>query len=253
VSRSYLNLAREPYVNTRPVVRLSIVLWLVGVLLFAGNVWLYWDFLAGRGDTHARLETVSREIDTTRSRIDSLESELAGFDLADQNDRVEFLNTRIDRRHFSWSQLFDALAELLPDDVRLRRLTPSSLDSATGGRRRTRRSTDEDKGVSLQIQGVARSNDSVLTLVDHLFEDSAFEEPSLTQQRNGQGGLIEFDIDTTYDPRAAEKAEPEAAPAPDGPDATAATGDEGEPQPAEADLRPTDLGPAASAAPEVVR
>lgn len=253
MSRSYLNLARQPYVNTRPVVRLSIVLWLIGAVLFAGNVWLYWDFLAGRGDTHKRLAEVATEIDQTRGRIAALDSELAGFDLADQNDRVDFLNTRIERRHFSWSHLFDALSGLLPDDVRLTRLTPSSLDDGPSSRRRSARtSTDDDKGVSLTIQAVAKTNDSILTLVQRLFEDPAFAATSLIQQRLGQGGLIEFDIDTTYDPGRPERAAAaaaaregvQAAPAED---AGAAAGLSAE------ERRPTRLGPAASSAPEVVR
>jgi hypothetical protein len=244
VSRSYLNLARDPYVNTRPVVRLSIVLWIIGGLLFAGNVWLYWDFLAGRGDTHARLEKVADEIDSAHARIASLESELAGFDLAEQNDRVAFLNSRIDRRHFSWSRLFDALAGLLPEDVRLTRLAPSSVDVSSQPGRRA--SSDKGEKVSLGIHGVARTNDSILNLVDELYGDPAFDDTILTQQRNVRGGLIEFDMDTLYDPRPPGEAtpgEPEAA------DAPAAQ----EPGGTTTGRRPTGLGPAASSAPEVVR
>jgi len=252
VSRSYLNLASAPYVNTRPVVRLSIVLWLIGGLLFAGNVWLYWDFLAGRGDTHARLEKVADEIDSTHGRIASLESELAGFDLADQNDRVEFLNTRIDRRHFSWSQLFDTLAELLPDEVRLTRLAPSSVDATAGGGRRSTPDSGDDGKVSLGIHGIARTNDSILVLVDQLYEDPAFDDTTLTQQRDVQGGLIEFDLDTIYDPRTpGEAAADERA---DDPETSAAGSPAAEgPEEATAKLRPIGLGPAASSAPEVLR
>ncbi len=257
MSRSYLNLARRPYLNTRPIVRLSIVLWVVGALLFAGNVWLYWDFLAGRGDTHARLEEVAGEIDTTRARIASLESQLAGFDLADQNLRVEFLNSRIARRHFSWSRLFDALADLLPDDVRVARLTPSSEDDTPTTRASARRRPDEatSERVVLGIQGVARTNESILNLVDALFESPAFEQTRLNRQQSQQGGLIEFDLDTIYDPHAGEEKPPEEP-------AVAATSESVAPPPADSSAAvappPADpplakLGPPASSAPKVVR
>jgi len=281
VSRSFLNVAREPYVNTRPVVRLSIALWLVGLLLFAGNIWLYWDFFAGRSGTHAQLAEVEQEIETTRGRIASLESQVAGFDLADQNLRVEYLNTRIDQRHFAWSRLFDALARILPDDVRLTRLTPSGLDddAKRAARSRQARSPDAaetDQRVVLQIEAVARTNDSILTLVDALFGDEAFEQPNLIRQSNLANGTIQFNIQTIYDPRAGQTGQSDQAgekgdAAGDGPAPDAKGEGTADPPPAGGDAggannprhaaprreaqnrRPTRLGPAASSAPEVVR
>lgn len=209
MNRSFLNLAGKPFVNTRPVVRLSIVLWVVGGLLLAGNVWLYWDFLAGRGDTYARLQEVQREMASARERVDSLESELAGFDLEEQNLQVEYINERIARRRFSWSKLFDALAAILPDDVRLTQLSPrppEEPEESLEQRRRTRRAADggateeEEERVQLRIDAVARDDESILALVDALFADPAFEHPNLLQQTRQNDGLIRFDLETLYRP-----------------------------------------------------
>lgn len=227
MSRAYLNLAREPYVNTRPVVRLSLLLWLVGAVFLAGNVWLYWDFLAGRGDTHARLAEVDREIASAEERVATLESELAGFDLAEQNVRVEYLNARIERRHFSWSRLFDALATLLPDEVRLSRLSPASPEDPGRGRRSA---PAEDDRVILGIAGIARNDESILRMVDALFSDPAFDRPNLLRQTRDDRGLIRFDLETVYAP-------PTDDPPPD------------EPGP----VGPVAMGAAASAPPEVAR
>ncbi len=209
MNRSFLNLAGKPFVNTRPVVRLSIVLWVIGGLLLAGNVWLYWDFLAGRGDTYARLQEVQREIASTRERIDAMESELAGFDLEEQNLQVEYVNERIERRRFSWSRLFDALAAILPDDVRLTQLSPrppEEREESLARRRRARSSSDdgasedEEERFTLQIDAIARDDGSILALVDAMFADPAFERPNLLQQTRQSDGLIHFDLETIYRP-----------------------------------------------------
>jgi hypothetical protein len=210
MSRSYLNLARDPFVNSRPVVRISVALWLVGALLLAGNVWLYWDFLAGRGSTYSRLQEVEEESVATRQRIASLESELAGFDLAEQNDQVSYLNARIDRRRFSWSRLFDALSEILPHDVRLIRLSPregSESERASPGSRSSAQTGDDEKKVLLQINAVARNDQSILDTVDALFGDPAFQDPSLLQQRRRDNGLIDFNLETFYAPERLPGAE----------------------------------------------
>jgi hypothetical protein len=198
-----LDLAARPFVNRRPVVRLALLLWLAGGALLAGNLWLYWDFLAGRGDVHARRLEVEEAIAIEERRISGLTGELAGYDLEAQNEQVAYLNQRIDQRRFSWSRLFDELAELLPRDVRIQSLTPGGTDA--GGRAAARRGADGagDGRVVLGIQAEARSDEAILELVDALFADRDFERPNLIQQAAAEGGLVRFSLDTIYRPPAA--------------------------------------------------
>lgn len=203
-----LNLARRPFVNRRPVVRLALLLWVVGALLLAGNVWLYWDFLVGRGDVHARRAQVEEGIRAEERRIAALEEELATFDLPAQNRQVEYLNQRIVRRQFSWSRLFDELEEVLPRDVRIDRLSPVT---AEGGDRRRARRPDDGAGldqVLLRIDAQSRSNQAILELVDALWAEPDFESPNLLQQSDVEGGLVRFQIETIYDSPAPEPAAP---------------------------------------------
>lgn len=265
MSRSYVNLARDPFVNSRPVVRLSIALWVVAAALLAGNVWLYWDFLAGRETTYARLDEVEREIAATRQRTAALDARLSSFDLGEQNRQVEFLNDRIERRLFSWSELFDELAEILPNDVYVTRLSPASAEGEGRGRAGSRSSRSGGGGlgegrVLLRIDAVARNDASILATVDALFEDPAFDQPNLLQQTREDGGLIRFDLETIYEPtrRRTEVAqEPESPPAkpPEGGDTVAGKPKAG-PRPAassqpDGSAGPDRLGMSASSAPEV--
>lgn len=202
MSRAAIDLSARPFVNRRPVVRLSLLLWLAGALLLAGNVWLYWDFIAGRGNLHAQLREVNEGIEIEERRISSLSQELTSFDLGAQNEQVTYLNRRIDQRRFSWSRLFDELSELLPQDVRLTSLAPAAADGGEQQRtvRRSRSTEPTDPGrVGLSITGHARNDQAILDFVDALFADPSFERPNLTQQRQDREGVIEFDLWVLYD------------------------------------------------------
>lgn len=204
-----LNLASRPFVNRRPVVRLALLLWLVGALFLAGNVWLYWDFLVGRGDVHARRAEVEEAIRTEEQRITALEEDLASFDLPSQNRQVEYLNRRIARRQFSWSLLFDELEEVLPRDVRIDRLSPTTAEGDARGAARRRAVSEADLSqVLLRIDAQSKSDEAILDLVDALWADPAFERPNLIQQSDTGDGGIRFQIETIYDSPAFDE-EPE--------------------------------------------
>lgn len=238
-----LDLARRPFVNRRPVVRLSLLLWLAGGLLLAGNVWLYWDFLAGRGNVHAERRRVEEATAIEERRIAALSEELASFDLAAQNEQVAYLNQRIEQRRFSWSRLFDDLAGLLPRDVRIQSLTPATGEDR-GANRRGQELLDTGR-VLLRIQAEARSDEAILELVDALFANPDFERPNLLQQAQGEDGLIRFDVEAVYHPPAGPAGE-EILPADDPADATPARPSTRPPVAA-----PTRLGRPASAPPEL--
>lgn len=215
MTRALLNLANRPFVNRRPVVRLSLLLWVAGLLLLAGNLWLYWDFLAGRGDLDAHRRQVGDQITLEDRRIEALSTELASFNLGDQNDQVRYLNERIQQRRFSWSRLFDELSDVLPQDVRLLSLNPSAgKDRERSGRRRSTAGPGDsalaDGKVLLDIEADARNDKAIFELVDALFADPSFDRPNLIQQQQDAGGLIRFHLETYYQSREIE--EPKVTP-----------------------------------------
>jgi Tfp pilus assembly protein PilN len=191
-----LNLAARPYTNSRPVRRLSAILWVLGALLLAANVFLYWEFIAGREDTYEDLAQVRESIATEEALSNELARQLTGFELADQNIQVAFLNDRIAQRRFSWSRLFDDLSDLLPDDVRLTQLDPGTGDG--GSRRRSNDPSWAQGRVLLSIEGRARNSEAILELVDALFTDPDFEQPRLDSETREESGLVRFRLETLY-------------------------------------------------------
>jgi len=201
-STDRLNLSRRPFVNVRPVRRAAALLWVVGTLLLLTNVLVFWGYLVSSREKRAELKAGEAAIATAREAIARRETEVARLDLGRQNEEVGYLNGKIDQRTFSWSQLFDRMAEVLPDDVRLGRLAPQGIADERDERRRRAPKRPTDR-VLLTISGQAKSDEAVLDLVDNLFAHPAFVEPNLVRQANENDGLVRFDLTVGYLPNAA--------------------------------------------------
>lgn len=215
-----LNLASQPFVNSRPVRRLVLVLWCLSALLIAASLFFYTRHFSGQQSRRDHLAALTEQEGRELERLAELESELAGFDLNWQNRQVEFLNLRIAERVFPWSRLFDRLSEALPDPVRLTRLKPEiRLSGSAGGAEET---------VRLEIKAEARNEEAMLEFIGELFEHPAFRNPNLaSENRRAQSDVTEFDLTATYLPaRAAATPDPPppADPPPD--DAADATAEE---------------------------
>lgn len=234
----HLNLSRRPFVNTRPVTRVTLVLWILGALLLLGNVTLFWGYLSGSTDMRAELASQEEQVEHEREAVSRLEARLAGLDLGEQNEQVEYLNRKIAERTFSWSLLFDRLAEALPDGVRLIQLRPAAIGGDERPRARTaagRPAPLASDRVPLIIQGEARTDEEMLEFVDNLFAHAAFDDPDLNQEARDEENQnrIRFALQVTYLPRDAtpgvtveeslevvEEPTPPATPAPERPEET---------------------------------
>lgn len=208
--RGHLNLARRAFVNTRPVTRVALLLWIVGGLLLLGNVTLFYSYLSGSTEARAELAGKQDAIAQEQRKVSQLQTRLAGLDLEQQNEQVEYLNRKIAERAFSWSLLFDRLAEVMPNDVRLIQLQPASIggDDRPGARTaptvRGRRPMGTSDRVPLTLQVEAKSDVAVDQLVDNMFAHNAFDDPDYTRETRGDeesdGDVVRFDLTVTYIP-----------------------------------------------------
>lgn len=210
----HLNLARRPFGNTRPVARVALLLWIVGGLLLLGNVTLFYGYLSGSSEARAELAEKREAIEREQQRIGQLETRLAGLDLEEQNEQVEYLNQKIAERAFSWSLLFDRLAEVMPDDVRLTQLQPAAIagddrpgsrpsaSGRSGGSVRGRRPAGSSDRVPLSLRVEARSEEAVGQLVDSMFAHPAFDDPDFTRETRDEdaGDVVRFDLTVIYIP-----------------------------------------------------
>lgn len=205
------NLARRPFLNLRPVRRVTTLLWVLGVLLTAVSVLFYARHVTGSGAQREQLEELRTRVEAEEARLAELQAELAGLDLEWQNRRATFLNHKIAQRSFSWSDLFDRLGEVLPPEVRLLSLTPRF---GAGGRRLASRDAAglDDREAQLEIRGVARSGEALLALVDGLFEHPSFRDPDLSSElRRPEQGVTEFALTVVYQSPKPKRGKPAEA------------------------------------------
>jgi hypothetical protein len=195
-----LNLSRRPFLNTRPVVRVSLLLWALGLLLLLGNVSRYLAFRESSADKRAQIDRGNEEIMRQEQVSQRLQKQLDGFDLEQQNERVEYLNQKIQERTFSWSAVLDLVGQRMPNDVRLNRLSPSTERGERASQRRmaARRSGAADQ-VPLLITGEARNSEALDTFTSRLYQ-APFDYPNLTRTEVQEDGLIRFELSVQYRP-----------------------------------------------------
>jgi Tfp pilus assembly protein PilN len=234
-----LNLAGRPFTNTRPVTRAAVVLWILGLLLLLGNVSLFWSYLADSQEKRAELSRMEAQVEKERRAVSQLEARLGNSDLDQQNKEVRFLNRQIAARTFSWSLLFDRLAAVMPDGVRLTHLAPSGLVDTKDTRDTvTAPVRVRDNRVTLTMNVEAKSDEAFLQFVDRLFAHP-FEEPNFSREsREGEEELLKYDVSVLYLPAGSsgpsrqpiveEKPEAPAAAAPRTPAHPAKPGPEGD-------------------------
>ena len=200
-----VNLARRRFANLRPIRRLGIALWVIGGLLAALAVSLFWRSLFGIETKKEELAAIERRIAAESLRLETAQAGLRGIDLRRQNLEASYLNDRIAERTFPWSVLFEDLAEVLPREVRLFSLSPQSTSRAPR-EAAERADLRGPRRVFLQMSGAAASDEALLALLDNFFASPYFDAPSLPRE-TFEGDSVRFTLSVFYLPDA-----PRAAP-----------------------------------------
>ena len=231
-----VNLARRPFVNRRPVLRLAILLWIAGVALTVHNLSQYLGHWQGTATNRERLAAVGAEVREEQAKLGDLDQQLARVSLERENIHAQFLNRLIAYRTFPWSALFDDLEEVIPLDVKLHSVKPDvnlkAEPEKPASRRRSRRSrrasaaatppvtTATESGdssaaetadapkaaaeplrrdeVRLQLNGVAKSEDAVVELIEVLYASPYFRSPFLPGETLNSDGSVKFNVSTVY-------------------------------------------------------
>ncbi len=156
------NLARAPFLNSRPVWVLGSVLLLVAAALTAISVS---EFLVKREQEEglrARLAVLQQRREVVSREVEEVNRKLAGVPWKQLQRDTAALRRIASKRAWAWTTLLADLERVLPWDVRLVSISPSV----------------DDKGrVRLALVGVATGREAWLKLVTRLFNDPSFAEP----------------------------------------------------------------------------
>jgi Tfp pilus assembly protein PilN len=97
----------------------------------------------------------------------------------------------IDRRTFSWTELFNRFETTLPDDVRIASVKPR---------------VDRDRGILLTINVLAKTVDNVSTFIENLEKTGAFTNIRPADERTDDNGLLISSLEAVYVPTAGKPA-----------------------------------------------
>ena len=183
------NLATRPFYNERSV---HLVLLLVAILVLAATAFNVTRIVRlSSSDTRLSTETSRNEARTAelrteaarlRGAVDPKQIEIASSDARQANDLI-------DRRTFSWTELFNRFESTLPDDVRLTAVRPR---------------LDRVRGIVMTVAVVAKSVDDVHQFVERLEATGAFSELlAHEEERFDDEGLLEASLEVVYRPNSA--------------------------------------------------
>jgi len=185
------NLSTRPFYNER-IVRSWLIA--IAVLVVAAGAFNISRVLRySRSDTRlatqashdeSRAADLRRQAARLRASVDPRQVEFASADARQANDLI-------DRRTFSWTELFNRFETALPDDVRIAGVRPR---------------VDRQIGVVLTINVSAKSVDDLNTFIENLEASGAFENVRPAEEHPDESGLLQSTLEAVYLPAAGKPA-----------------------------------------------
>jgi Tfp pilus assembly protein PilN len=182
------NLATRPFYNER-----AVHLWLLiaAVVVAAATVINVLGVLRySRSDTRlatqasrdeARAADLRRQANRLRASVDPRKIEA-------KSAEARLANELIDRRTFSWTELFNRFETTLPDEVRIVAVRPK---------------VDRDRNILLQINVVAREIEDLNVFLQNLEKTGAFARVLSHEEHPNDQGQFDAQIETNYVPARA--------------------------------------------------
>jgi Tfp pilus assembly protein PilN len=179
------NLSTKPFYNERSVQILLLVVAVIVVAATSFNVSRVLKY--SRSDTQlatqsardeARAADLRKQAAQLRASVDVKQVDFASADAKQANDLI-------DRRTFSWTDLFNRFETTLPDEVRIVSVKPRR---------------DRNQDIVLIIAAVARGVDDVNQFIANLEATGAFVNVRPTEERVNEKGEFESILETTYVP-----------------------------------------------------
>ena len=179
------NLATRPFYNERSV-RLWLLIGTIAVLAAtAFNVSQVLRYsnsnteLATRAaNDEARAAELRTRAQRLRASVDVAQVESVAVDASQANDLI-------DRRTFSWTELFNRFEQTLPANVRIMAVRPT---------------VDRDRRIVLTVVVLARGVDDVNEFMENLDATAAFLELRSRQEQTTDDGQIQSTLETVYKP-----------------------------------------------------
>jgi len=183
--RRRINLSTHPFYNERAV---HAVLGLFGAVVLAVTAFNLWEVyvLSGRqAEFQGRVATAEAKAREYRTRAAQVRASINPRDLEQTIAAAHEANTLIDRRVFSWTDLFNHLEVTLPPQVRISTIRPR---------------VEPDGAITLSLVVMARSVDGVNAFIENLEKAGPFTGVLSREEFLNQDGLIQARLEGRYQP-----------------------------------------------------
>ena len=182
------NLSTRPFYNERAVQTILGLAAIVIVIVTIFNLTRLWSLTSRDRRLVAEAQTAEARTETLRADMARVRSTVDAGHIAEIAAQAHEANQAIDRRAFSWTELFNELEVALPRDVRIAGVIPH-IDK-TG-----------QMIVVLEVQ--ARSVEAISQFFDGLEESGAFRNLLSKQERETVDNTIAATLEGDYTPPSA--------------------------------------------------
>jgi Tfp pilus assembly protein PilN len=192
-----LNLSTRPFYNERAVHAVLVALGAAVLVITAFNLWQVYGLSGRQAEFQGRIALAESRTRDFRDKAAKIRASINPRDLEQTIAAAREANGLIDRRVFSWTELFNHLELTLPPQVRISSIRPR---------------VEKDGSITLGITVLARSVDGVNTFIENLEKDGVSSGVLSREEFLNQDGLIQASLEGRYAPMKVK-----AAPAPGSP------------------------------------
>lgn len=185
----HLNLSTRPFYNVRAVQFTLGLMFIVVLAMTAFNVARAITLSAAQTTLGARATESEREAARLRAEAGRIRGRINANEVETVATAAQEANGIIDRRAFSWSQLFSQFEATLPADVRITSVQPQ---------------LERDGTFSVSIRAEARRVEDLDAFLEALENQSTFRNVLSAQEQATDDGLIVSTVVGVYVPRAGD-------------------------------------------------
>jgi hypothetical protein len=183
------NLARRPFVDTRPANLAAALLLAAAIGMTFVSVKTVRSYVAGSKTSREAIAGLRSEIGRYEEARRGAETKLARFDLAGMKAGSEEANALARLRTFSWTRFLTRLEKTLPNDVRVVSMGLSREAEKKASARAP--GTPEGEAFALSLSLVSRDPDGMPKLLRAFYASPWFDAPTPVNEAGGEQGSVE--------------------------------------------------------------
>lgn len=178
-----INLSTTPLENHSIYVMTTLVLLIVALLLTFSNVYDTISVINKKREASKVTIELNAKIKSNELKIKALQSNISSIRTKEFSEKCDYINTIVNKRVFSWTQLFNEFEEILPNSVRMIQVTPSI-----------------EKGeIKIALVVAAQNLESFLELLKRLESSKVFKNVIVSRETTKEQELT-YELSMQYNP-----------------------------------------------------